>query len=93
MDDLRKYDNDPIFDTWHKSGRKPKPGEPPVTWKENEKWLQDRIDRGDKFWIATDPNTLPSVKNGYVPGQPNGYFTARELAHLNKNGIKPKYKP
>jgi len=49
MDDLRKFDDIDSIDTWHKSGRKPKDGEPPVTWAENKQWLQERIDRGDEF--------------------------------------------
>ncbi len=93
MEDLRKFDGDPNVDTWHKSGRVPRPGEPAVTWPENRKWLDERIDRGDEFWITTHPSTLPPVKGGYVPGVPNGYFTAKELNHLNSRGIKPKYKP
>lgn len=55
--------------------------------------LMAGIDRGDSFIILTDPASLPSVKGGYVPGSPNGYFTARELQYLNEQGIKPKYKP
>jgi len=43
--------------------------------------------------LTTDPSTLPPVSGGYIPGQPNGYFTARELEHLRKNGIEPQYIP
>jgi len=93
MDDLNKYDLDDAVDTWRKSGRIPAPGELPIRWAENVKWLQDRIDRGDRFWIATNPYTLPNAIGGYIPGVPNGYFTARELYYLNNQGIKPLYKP
>jgi RHS repeat-associated protein len=88
MDDLKKFDADPNIDTWWKSGRVPKAGEPPVTWKENEAWLRERVDRGDSFAIATDPATLPPVRGGYRPGQPNGYFTARELETLEGWGVE-----
>jgi RHS repeat-associated protein len=89
MEDLKKFDAIPNIDTWRKTGRKPGPGEPQVTWSENKLWLQERIDRGDKFIIATDPSTLPPVMGGYIPGTPNGYFTARELDYLMKQGIIP----
>jgi hypothetical protein len=93
MEDLVKFDGNPNVDTWHKSGRIPGPGEPQVTWPENRAWLDERIARGDEFWISTNPSSLPPAKGGYVPGTPNGYFTARELEYLNSRGIKPKYKP
>lgn len=76
MDDLKKFDDVPDVDTWHKSGRIPGDGDPPVTWRENADWLDERIARGDDFGIATDPTKLPPVRGGYVPGKPNGYFTA-----------------
>lgn len=93
MEDLQRVANESGTDSWAKSGRLPGPGEKPVTWTENRKWLQDRIDRGDSFIILTNPSSLPSVRGGYVPGSPNGYFTARELQYLNQQGIKPKYVP
>jgi hypothetical protein len=88
MKDLTKFAKDPHVDTWAKSGRIPKAGEPPVTWAENKRWLDERIARGDRFGIATDRATLPPVKGGYKPGEPNGYFTARELEYLESRGIK-----
>jgi hypothetical protein len=89
MHDLEKFAEDSTVDTWAKSGRMPGPGEPNVTWAENKNWIEDRIARGDTFGIATDPASLPPVKGGYVPGQPNGYFTARELELLHSHGIDP----
>ena len=60
MEDLAKYADDASVDTWAKSGRIPGPGDLPVTWAENERWLYERFLRGDDFAIATDPATLPS---------------------------------
>ena len=93
MQDLDQFADNPSIDTWAKSGRIPGGGEPPVTWAENQTWLDERICRGDDFGIATDPTTLPPVKGGYIPGQPNGYFTARELEYLLQQGIdvQPMY--
>jgi RHS repeat-associated protein len=93
MQDLGKFADDPAIDTWAKSGRLPGVGDPPVTWAENKAWLDTRIARGDTFGIATDPLTLPPVKGGYIPGQPNGYFTARELEYLRERNISvaPKF--
>lgn len=48
---------------------------------------KEKIARGDKFGIATDPATLPPVVNG-MSTEPNGYFTARELDLLKKRGIE-----
>jgi hypothetical protein len=90
LSDLTNFNNDPLIDTWLKSGRIPLIGEPPVTWTENRTWLDVRIARGDLFGIATDPAILPPVINGYIPGTPNGYFTATELDYLNKAGIVVK---
>lgn len=87
MDDLKRFDLDPSVDTWWKSGRIPKAGEPPVSLRENRKWLQDRIDRGDQFGIATNPALLPPATGGYIPGVPNGSFTAFELDYLLRRGI------
>jgi len=87
MHDLEKLQDNPAIDSWLKSGRIPGPGDPPVTWKENQRWLYDRIVRGDDFAIATDPALLPSLK-GFIPGTPNGYFTARELNMLQQQGIE-----
>lgn len=89
MKDLGKFAGDPAVDTWAKSGRIPGVGGPPVTWAENAKWLTERVVRGDKFGIATNPATLPPVRGGYIPGTPNGYFTARELDFLRRLGIDP----
>ncbi len=87
MDDLVKYADNASIDTWHKSGIFGSR----VTWAQNKAWLDARILRGDKFSIATNPTSLPSVINGYVPGMPNGYFTARELQYLNSKGIKVNF--
>ena len=89
MQHLDRFSENPLIDTWAKSGRIPGPGDRPVTWAENEDWLRARVERGDRFGIATDPATLPPVKGGYVPGVPNGYFTARELDYLRRQGIEP----
>ena len=89
MDDLDRFSRDPLMDTWGKSGRMPGPGERPVTWAENEAWLRARVAHGDTFAIATNPATLPPVRGGFIPGTPNGYFTARELAFLRSLGIEP----
>ncbi len=89
MKDLEKFAGDPAIDTWHKSGRIPGPGQPRVTWTENVNWLMERVKRGDKFGIATDPATLPPVMGGFQEGVPNGYFTAKELNFLRKLGIEP----
>jgi hypothetical protein len=89
MEDLKQFVDDPAIDTWWKSGRIPGPPPDRITWKENEDWLWYRMLRGDKFGIATDPATLPPVKGGYIAGQPNGYFTARELKMLRDHGIEP----
>lgn len=87
MKDLEQFADDPSVDTWAKSGRIPGPGEPAVSWSENQAWLEQRIARGDLFGIATDPAALPPVSGGYIPGTPNGYFTARELDYLIGKGI------
>ena len=87
IDDLQQFDDTPNVDTWRRSGRIPTSADPPVTWEENKKWLDERIARGDKFGIATDPSKLPPVRGGYIPGVPNGYFTARELEYLRSRGI------
>ena len=87
MDDLKHLDDMPNIDTWRRSGRIPGPDGHPVTWAENKRWLDERIARGDRFAIATNPNTLPPVKGGFIPGTPNGYFTARELEYLRSRGI------
>ncbi len=91
MEDLRSVDNLKNVDTWQKTGRIPGAHDPKVTWKENKKWLDERIDRGDRFIILSDPKSLPPVKNGYIPGSPNGYFTARELEYLQSRNIKVEY--
>ncbi len=92
MDDLKKWDGDAAVDTWHKSGPEKLPGKDNITWQQNKEWLDARIQRGDDFIISTDPFSLPNPKTGYVPGKPNGFFTARELQYLNQQGIKPKVK-
>lgn len=88
-EDLKHFDAENEVDTWLRSGRIPKAGEPPVAWLENRLWLDERIARGDAFGLATDPVNLPDVVGGFVPGQPNGYFTARELNYLRSRGIEP----
>jgi hypothetical protein len=89
MDDLLKYADDVSIDTWHKSGILGQR----VTWAQNRAWLDARIARGDAFGIATDISKLPSVKNGYIPGVPNGYFTAREFDYLMGRGIRVTIMP
>jgi hypothetical protein len=88
LDDLKKFDDLADIDSWRKSGRIPKTSDPPVTWAENKQWLDERIARGDQFGLATDPEALPAVKAGYIPGKPNGYFTAREREYLESLGIE-----
>ena len=88
LKDLEQFDDNPAIDTWSKSGRNPGPGEPPVSWEENEGWLLERIRRGDDFGLATDPRELPPASGGYIPGEPNGYFTGRELQVLQSHGIE-----
>jgi hypothetical protein len=61
-----------------------------ISWKTNKNWLQERIDRGDNFLISTNPRTLPDADN-YIPGVPNGVFTARELRYLKRRGISVPY--
>ncbi|MBA3313283.1 MAG: hypothetical protein M3552_20400 [Planctomycetota bacterium] len=88
-EDPKRFEQAEGVDTWLRSGRIPKPGDPPVVWLENRLWLDERIARGDAFGIATDPASLPEVIGGFVPGRPDGYFTARELKHLRSHGIEP----
>ena len=88
LDDVKQFDDDADIDTWTRSGRTLGVCAGPVTWAENRKWLDVRIARGDRFGIATNPATLPAVRGGYVPGVPNGYFTARELEYLKSRGIE-----
>ena len=94
MDDLLPVKDLPHVDTWWRSGRMPGPGEAPVTLPENKRWIQERIERGDEFWLMTDPTTLPDLKvqRAAIPGQPNGFFTANELKWLRKAGIEPIHK-
>lgn len=89
VEDLKRFEGIAGIDTWLRSGRLPGIGDPPVTWMENQRWLDDRIARGDDFGIATNPETLPKVAGGFVRGYPNGYFTAKELRHLQSVGIEP----
>lgn len=84
MDDLLRFTDDK-YDTWWKSGRLPsRDGGGRVTWPENKKWLQDRINRGDTFGIATDPKLFPME---YIPGEPNGWMTKMEYEYLQGLGI------
>jgi len=86
MDDLLKYNPFDNVDTWHKSGRKPSlDGGDMITWPENRKWIQARIDRGDTFIMTMPPSQLPTE---YVPGKPNGWFTKLEYDYLVKKGAK-----
>lgn len=79
-----------MIDTWWKSGRILGPGERAVTIRENREWIENRIARGDRFAIATDPDSLPKpIPSSYVAGEPNGYFTALELSWLRARGINP----
>lgn len=89
MKDLQRFATDPKIDTWAKSGRIPAAGEPPIKWAENAQWIMERVNRGDRFGIATDPATLPARIGGFVPGAPNGYFTVKELYLLRSLGIEP----
>lgn len=88
-EDLKRFEALDGVDTWLRSGRIPEAGDPPVAWRENRLWLDERIARGDTFGIATNPVNLPEVIGGFIPGQPNGYFTARELKYLRSRGIEP----
>jgi RHS repeat-associated protein len=94
MPDLEKYGKErwipgtprPEYDTWWKSGRlpeDPKDIKQAVKWSENVAWLQQRIDLGDTFGIATNPAKLPDEKD-YVWGEPNGNYTRRELEWLRQ---------
>jgi len=84
MDDLKKYDDVDFVDTWPKSGRIPsRDGGGPVGWPENRRWIDERIERGDGFIIATNPSDL----GDYIPGVPNGSFTKREYDYLTVKGI------
>jgi len=87
MKDLERFADNPAIDTWVKSGRIPRIGDKPVLWEENQAWLDARIARGDSFGIATDPATLPPVVDGFIQGQANGYFTAREFSYLQRRGV------
>lgn len=89
MDDLLKYADFPNVDTWHKSGRIPSiNGGDMVTWPENRKWIQQRIDRGDTFIMTMPPSQLPTER---IPGKPNGWFTKLEYDYLVKKGAKIIY--
>jgi hypothetical protein len=89
MDNLRQFDNYSNVDTWHKSGRIPNdPINNPVTWTENRRWLDERINRGDTFIMTMDPSKLPTQ---YIKGTPNGWFTKLEYDHLIKKGAKIIY--
>ena len=88
MDKLKEYDAYSNVDTWHKSGRIPKPGEKRVSWSENRQWLDERIKRGDTFIMTMDPKDLPTE---YIDGNPNGWFTKLEYDHLIKNKAKIIY--
>lgn len=85
METLKKFDYFKNVDTWHKSGRIPGKGDKAVTWKENRKWLQERIDRGDTFIMTMDPSKLPTK---YVKESPNGWFIKLEYDMLTKQGAK-----
>ena len=86
MEDLKQFDDTPGIDTWWKSGRIPGEGDAPVSWQENQAWLDERIQRGDNFVLATPENELGT---SYVKGTPNGFFTFRELRYLRNSGIEP----
>lgn len=89
MDELKRFDNVLDVDTWHKTGRMPsRDGGGAVTWLENKKWLQERIDRGDTFIMTMNPSKLPMK---YEPGNPNGWFTKLEYEYLKKKGAKIEY--
>lgn len=85
MGDLAKYNQYENVDTWAKSGRMPGPGDPQVTWPENQGWIDDRVDRGDDFLLGTDRATLDTKYNWDGSGG-NGFFTYREIQHLNSRG-------
>ncbi len=88
MADLPQFGSRNDIDTWAKSGRIPVEGEPPVTWPENKAWLNTRIERGDAFGLATPETELSPT---YVPGEPNGHFTFREVQYLRSRGIEPRF--
>lgn len=75
------------IDTWWKSGRIPGPDDRMVSRAENKAWLEERINRGDRFALMSDPNTLSDTR---VPGVPNGYFTWLETQWLAEYGITPE---
>jgi hypothetical protein len=92
MEDLRRFHDNDLYDTWWKSGRIPERdgGRPVVGWPENRQWLDERINANDIFYIATDPETLSS---DWIEGVPNGNFTWRELDYLKNKGIEVLYRP
>jgi RHS repeat-associated protein len=85
MEDLKKYDAFVQIDTWRKTGPDILPGNTQITWPQNRKWLDARIERGDTFIMTMDPTKLPTE---YIPGTPNGWFTKLEYDHLMKKGAK-----
>lgn len=88
METLLKYSDDVNIDTWHKSGPDILPGKDKITWPQNKKWLDKRIERGDTFIMTMDPKDLPTE---YIEGSPNGWFTKMEYDHLIKKNAKIEY--
>ena len=80
--DIAGFAGTPGIDTWIDSGL-PVYGRTP-SWAENQAWLQERIDRGDSFYLAT-PESEISPK--FVADVPNGHFTWKELQFLRQLGI------
>lgn len=88
MKDIERFKGRPGYDTWHDSGPRPLPGNNDVTWPQNRQWLDERIARGDRFALATDPATLPSPSmENWVAGGANGFYTVQEILHLQRRGI------
>ena len=84
MKDLDQFDHLDHVDTWRKSDVSQVGSE--VTWQMNKKWLDERIARGDRFVIASDPASLPPRIGGF--GHPGGgYFTRLEYDYLLRQGI------
>ena len=90
MNDIKRFAGESGFDTWWDSGPPPIPPKTLVSWAQNKVWLNERIARGDSFWLATDPSTFPIE---YVPGNANGWFTKREYDYLTRLGIPIRLPP
>src|SRR5207253_10347978 len=77
---LSLHDALPIFDVigydnWSMSGPQGR-----FTLIKNKQWLFERVNRGDEFWLVSNPNTLSSRF-----GQGEGYYTTMELKWLERS--------